>query len=279
MRIDDALSWAKFTLVNSESALLDAQVLLAFVLEKETIYLMTWPERDISKEHKSAFEALISQRVNGVPVAHLTGTREFWSLPLKVNNSTLIPRPDTEMLVETALKYCSADARILDLGTGSGAIILALASELPNAYCLGVDVNESAVQLAIGNGKDLKLSNADFKHSNWFDNVTGLFDVIVSNPPYIDKGDRHLKLGDVRFEPLSALVADENGLADIRRIAQQAPGYLKKGGYLLVEHGFEQGSAVRELLTCLGYSEVITIKDYGDNDRVTMGLFNQLNSL
>lgn len=278
MRIDDALSWAKFTLVDSESALLDAQVLLAFVLEKETIYLMTWPERDLSKAQKSTFEALISQRVKGVPVAHLTGAREFWSLPLKVNNSTLIPRPDTELLVETALDYCGADARILDLGTGSGAIILALASELPNAYCLGVDVNECAVQLATGNGKDLKLNNVHFKLSNWFANVTGLFDLIVSNPPYIDKGDRHLKLGDVRFEPLSALVADENGLADIREIAQQAPGYLKKGGYLLVEHGFEQGSAVRELLTHLGYSEVITIKDYGDNDRVTMGLFNQPNS-
>lgn len=278
MSIDDALAWAKSTLVNSESALLDAQVLLAFVLEKETVYLMTWPERELDKEQKGAFEGLISQRMKGVPVAHLTGTREFWSLPLKVNNSTLIPRPDTELLVETALEYCSADARILDLGTGSGAIILALASELPNAYCLGVDVNERAVQLAIENGKDLKLNNVHFQHSNWFDNVDGLFDVIVSNPPYIEKGDHHLKLGDVRFEPLSALVADENGLADIRKIAQKTPEYLKKGGCLLVEHGFKQGSAVRELLIYLGYSEVITIKDYGDNDRVTMGLFNQPNS-
>jgi release factor glutamine methyltransferase len=279
LSIEDALTWAKLTLVNSESALLDAQVLLAFVLEKETIYLMTWPERELGKAQKDAFEELIRQRVKGVPVAHLTGAREFWSLPLKVNNSTLIPRPDTELLVETALDYCSADARILDLGTGSGAIILALASELPNAYCLGVDVNERAVQLAIGNGKDLKLNNVHFQHSNWFDNVNGLFDVIVSNPPYIEKDDHHLKLGDVRFEPLSALVADENGLADIREIAQKTPEYLKDGGCLLVEHGFNQGLAVRELLTDLGYSEVITIKDYGDNDRVTTGLFNQPNSL
>ena len=142
MRIEDALTWATFTLVTSDSASLDAQVLLAFVLQKETIYLMTWPERDISKEQQNAFEELIIQRLNGVPVAHLTGTREFWSLPLKVNNSTLIPRPDTEILVETALQYCSKDARILDLGTGSGAIILALASELPNADCLGVDLSD-----------------------------------------------------------------------------------------------------------------------------------------
>ncbi|HEY5716162.1 MAG TPA: peptide chain release factor N(5)-glutamine methyltransferase [Psychromonas sp.] len=275
MRIEDALTWATFTLVTSDSASLDAQVLLAFVLQKETIYLMTWPERDISKEQQNAFEELIIQRLNGVPVAHLTGTREFWSLPLKVNNSTLIPRPDTEILVETALQYCSKDARILDLGTGSGAIILALASELPNADCLGVDLSASAVQLALENGQDLKLSNVYFKQSNWFDAVDGLFDVIVSNPPYIEKGDVHLKQGDLRFEPLSALVADENGLADIRKIAQQAAKYLKNGGYLLFEHGFEQSVAVRELLTELGYVGVNTVKDYGGNDRVTMALLNK----
>lgn len=275
MRIEDALTWATFTLVTSDSASLDAQVLLAFVLQKETIYLMTWPERDISKDQQNAFEELIIQRLNGVPVAHLTGTREFWSLPLKVNNSTLIPRPDTEILVETALQYCSKDARILDLGTGSGAIILALASELPNADCLGVDLSARAVQLALENGQDLKLSNVYFKQSNWFDAVDGLFDVIVSNPPYIEKGDVHLKQGDLRFEPLSALVADENGLADIRKIAQQAAKYLKNGGYLLFEHGFEQAVAVRELLTELGYVGVNTVKDYGGNDRVTMALLNK----
>ncbi|MGB5446364.1 MAG: peptide chain release factor N(5)-glutamine methyltransferase [Psychromonas sp.] len=275
MRIDDALTWATFTLVTSDSASLDAQVLLAFVLGKETIYLMTWPERDITHAQKSAFEELIIQRLNGVPVAHLTGTREFWSLPLKVNNSTLIPRPDTEMLVETALEYCAQDARILDLGTGSGAIMLALASERPNADCLGVDVSERAVQLATENGQNLNLHNAHFRQSDWFSAVDGLFDVIVSNPPYIEKNDRHLKQGDLRFEPLSALVADENGLADIRKIAEQAPAYLKKGGYLLFEHGFEQGLAVRTLLTELGYFDVNTIKDYGDNERVTIALFNK----
>ncbi|WP_372882473.1 peptide chain release factor N(5)-glutamine methyltransferase [Psychromonas sp.] len=273
MRIDDALTWATFTLVTSDSASLDAQVLLAFVLQKETIYLLTWPERDISKEQQSAFEELIIQRLNGVPVAHLTGTREFWSLPLKVNNSTLIPRPDTEILVETALNYCAQNARILDLGTGSGAIILALASELPDAYCLGVDFSAEAVQLASENRQNLKLNNVYFKRSDWFSAVDGLYDVIVSNPPYIEKDDVHLKRGDLRFEPISALVADENGLADIRKIAEQAPDYLKKGGYLLFEHGFEQAAAVRELLAELGYVEVNTVKDYGGNDRVTMALY------
>lgn len=274
MRIDDALVWAQFTLVNSDTALLDAQVLLAFVLAKETVYLITWPERDLTREQKSQFEALISQRVNGVPVAHLTGTREFWSLPLKVNNSTLIPRPDSEILVETALGVCSADASILDLGTGTGAIILALASELPKSRCVGVDLSCDAVNLARENAQHLTISNVLFKQSNWFENVEGEFDLIVSNPPYIAKNDVHLNQGDLRFEPLSALVADDNGLADIRLIAQQAPDYLKKGGLLLIEHGFEQASAVAAILHELHYVQIKTIQDYGGNDRVTIALFN-----
>jgi len=274
LRIDDALTWAKFLLVTSDSPLLDAQVLLAFVLDKETIYLMTWPERDISAAQKSEFEALVSKRLNGVPVAHLTGTREFWSLPLKVNDSTLIPRPDSEILVESALEICTADAHILDLGTGSGALILALASELPEATCLGVDFSEDAVQLACENAQQLAISNVQFRQSNWFEDVDGEFAVIVSNPPYIDKNDHHLKKGDVRFEPLSALVADDNGLADIHLIARQAPHYLKDGGYLLIEHGYQQGAAVQDILNSLGYSQVKTIKDYGDNDRVTMAIYN-----
>lgn len=275
MRIDDALTWAKFLLANSDSALLDAQVLLAYVLGKETIYLLTWPERDISAEQKSKFEELINKRINGVPVAHLTGTREFWSLPLKVNNSTLIPRPDTEILVEAALEFCPADADILDLGTGTGAIILALASELPKANCLGIDFSEAAVQLATENAQQLKINNVLFKQSNWFENVAGEYDLIVSNPPYIDKNDHHLQQGDVRFEPLSALVAADKGLADIQLIAKQATDYLKEGGALLIEHGFEQGALVRDILQNLSYSQVKTIKDYGGNERVTMAIFNK----
>jgi release factor glutamine methyltransferase len=274
LRIDDALVWAKFTLVNSDSALLDAQVLLAFVLDKETVYLMTWPERDLTHAQKCQFEELISQRVNGVPVAHLTGIREFWSLPLKVNNSTLIPRPDTEILVETALDICSADANILDLGTGTGAIILALASERPKSSCIGVDCSADAVSLARENAQQLNISNVLFKQSNWFENVEGEFDLIVSNPPYIDKNDVHLNQGDLRFEPVTALVSDDNGLADILLIARQAPHYLKKGGYLLIEHGFEQASVVAAVLEDLHYVQIKTIKDYGGNDRVTIAVVN-----
>lgn len=274
MRIDDALTWAKCLLTASDSALLDAQVLLAHVLQKETIYLMTWPERDLSREQKSAFEGLVEQRINGVPVAHLTGTREFWSLPLKVNDSTLIPRPDTEILVETALALCSPQSAILDLGTGTGAIILALASELPMAYCHAVDFSDDAVQLARENAVLLNINNVTIAQSNWFANVQGCFDVIVSNPPYIDENDHHLKQGDVRFEPLSALVASENGLSDIRLIAIQARDYLSDNGYLLIEHGFDQGEAVREIFAGLAYNNIKTVKDYGDNDRISIASYS-----
>ncbi|WP_413702115.1 peptide chain release factor N(5)-glutamine methyltransferase [Psychromonas sp. KJ10-10] len=274
MRIDDALIWAKFLLSNSDSPLLDAQILLAHVLEKESVYLMTWPERDLTAEQKSRFESLVEQRINGMPVAYLTGIREFWSLPLKVNNATLIPRPDTEILVETALSYCTAQSCILDLGTGTGAIILALASELPNSSCFAVDFNKDAVALANENASSLNIKNVTFKQSNWFENVVGQFDLIVSNPPYIDENDKHLNQGDVRFEPLSALVAKDNGLSDIRLIAQQAKHYLNDNGILIIEHGFEQGNDVREIFATLGYEGINTIKDYGDNERITVARYH-----
>ncbi|TEW55987.1 peptide chain release factor N(5)-glutamine methyltransferase [Psychromonas sp. RZ22] len=275
MRIDQALTWAESTLSNSDSALLDAQVLLAFVLDKQTIYLMTWPERELTEQQTLGFKALIEQRIKGIPVAHLTGEREFWSLPLKVNNSTLIPRPDTEILVEVALdivqQKMSHDAHILDLGTGTGAIILALASELPNATCVAVDKSEEAVKLALENVDNLQLKNVIVQQSNWFNNVQGRFDIIVSNPPYIDADDKHLHQGDVRFEPISALVANEQGLSDIRHICEQAKLYLKVGGCLLFEHGFEQASAVQDLLKKNGFASITTHQDYGQNDRVTLG--------
>lgn len=275
MRIDDAQHWATAQLASSESPLLDAQVLLAHVLQKETIYLMTWPERSLDAAQQASFEALVAQRVEGVPVAHLTGTREFWSLPLKVNDSTLIPRPDSEILVETALGLSSATASILDLGTGTGAIILALASELPLASCQAVDFSDDAVQLARENAAALQIRNVSISQSNWFDNVQGTFDIIVSNPPYIDENDHHLGEGDVRFEPLSALVAPENGLADIRLIATQARDHLKAGASLLIEHGFEQGSAVRDIFAALHYDNIKTVKDYGDNDRITIATYKR----
>lgn len=273
MRIDQALSWAVKLLDESDSALLDAQVLLACALGKNTIYLMTWPERTLNNTQQATFENLISQRSKGTPVAHLTGEREFWSLPLKVNNSTLIPRPDTEKLVEVALENASPTAHILDLGTGTGAIILALASELPGTHCMAVDYSEAAVNLANENREHLNLSNVQILQSHWFDKVVKKFDLIVSNPPYIDEQDVHLAQGDVRFEPRSALVAPENGLADIRHICEQANLYLNQGGCLLFEHGYDQAAAVQDIFKKNGFVGLKTHQDYGQNDRVTVGYY------
>lgn len=269
MRIDEALNWAKAQFVESDTALLDAQVLLAFVLGKETIYLMTWPERVLHNTQLESFKSLVKKRCQGHPIAHLTGTREFWSLPLKVNSSTLIPRPDTEVLVEVALEKVKQNAHILDLGTGTGAIILALASELKSANCVGVDYSHDTVSLANQNLQSLHLNNVQIIQSDWFSNVQGRFDLIVSNPPYIDEDDIHLKQGDVRFEPLSALVAKDNGLADIRHITQQARTFLNIDGYLMFEHGFDQAKQVQGILADSGYRNIQSVQDYAGNDRVT----------
>lgn len=273
MRIDEALSTAMVALPNSDSALLDVQVLLAFVLEKETIYLMTWPERELTPDQRATFDKLIAKRRQGMPVAYLTGVKEFWSLPFKVNNSTLIPRADTEILVEQALQCSTNTANILDLGTGTGAVILSIAHELPNSRCIGVDVNIDAVSLALENATNLNIDNVCFYQSNWFEKITGKFNIIVSNPPYIDKKDPHLDCSDMRFEPLSALVANNIGLSDIDIIIQEAKNYLQRSGYLLIEHGFEQGLAVQQLFKQNDYHAIKTIQDYGKNDRVTLGVF------
>ncbi|KII80513.1 peptide chain release factor N(5)-glutamine methyltransferase [Vibrio renipiscarius] len=260
----------------SESPSLDAAVLLCHALEKPRSFLMTWPEKELTSQELAPFEALLARRLNGEPVAYIVGEREFWSLPLQVSPTTLIPRPDTERLVELALdKALETDGDILDLGTGTGAIALALASELPQRNVVGIDLMPDAQQLAINNGKRLAIPNATFFAGSWFEPLEAgtQFAVIVSNPPYIEENDPHLTQGDVRFEPLSALVAAENGLADIRHIIQASRDYLCDQGWLLFEHGFEQGKAVRTIFEEYGYQEVDTYQDYGHNDRVTLGRF------
>ncbi|NLS11650.1 peptide chain release factor N(5)-glutamine methyltransferase [Vibrio sp. SM6] len=260
----------------SPSAQVDAQVLLCFVLGKPRSYLLTWPEKILSAEEAEQFNQLMQRRLTGEPVAYLVGEREFWSLPLKVSPATLIPRPDTERLVELAL-VCAQHSQgpILDLGTGTGAIALALAHELPQRTVIGVDLMLEAQALATQNGERLGIKNAQFRQGSWFEPIDAdeRFDVIVSNPPYIDPDDPHLSQGDVRFEPLSALVAQEHGLADLRYISEQARSYLKPNGWLLFEHGYDQGEAVRNLLTQLGYQQVRTEQDYAGNDRVTLGCY------
>lgn len=261
--------------VVSESPRLDIEIMLAHILQKTRTWLFTWPEKQLTPEQADLFTAALARRLTGEPVAHIIGQREFWSLPLCVNNTTLIPRPDTELLVETVLQLYESDTasrQILDLGTGTGAIALAVASEKSHWHCVGVDKEVNAVALAEKNRVHLGFANVEIKHSDWFSAVDKkLFDVIVSNPPYIDPADPHLHQGDVRFEPLSALVADHHGLADIEYIAAHARDYLLRDGWLVVEHGYNQGPAVQTMFHQYGYREVNTLRDFGGNDRVTLG--------
>lgn len=258
----------------SESPALDAAVLLCHALEKPRSFLFTWPEKTLDDAQLAAFDSLLVRRCAGEPVAYILGEREFWSLPLLVSPSTLIPRPDTERLVEIALdKAPDIEGPILDLGTGTGAIALALASECPQRKVIGVDLKDDARDLATRNAERLGITNAAFLAGSWFEPIEAgtQFALIVSNPPYIEESDPHLTQGDVRFEPLSALVAEDEGLADIKWIARAARDYLLPNGWLMFEHGFEQGKAVREILQANGYRQIDTLKDYGGNDRVTIG--------
>ncbi|HHF3109966.1 peptide chain release factor N(5)-glutamine methyltransferase [Vibrio diabolicus] len=265
---------AKLAEGGKESPSLDAAVLLCHVLGKPRTYLLTWPEKALEAEQQAKFDALLERRLAGEPVAYIIGEREFWSLPFKVSPSTLIPRPDTERLVEVALdKTYEQTGPILDLGTGTGAIAIALASEMPKRQVMGVDLKQEAKALAEYNAEQLNIKNVTFAQGSWFEPIAEgtKFALIVSNPPYIDEKDPHLSQGDVRFEPKSALVAKENGLADIRHISDFARQYLEVGGWLAFEHGYDQGEAVREIMLGFGYQQVATEKDYGGNDRVTLG--------
>ena len=264
-------------LPESDTPALDAEILLCHVLGKDRVYLYTWPEKELERCQLSDFEILLSRRQKGEPVAYITGLREFWSLPLKVNSSTLIPRPDTERLVEVALDTFSdaislnTPLNVVDLGTGTGAIALALASECSSWKVLGVDQSEDAIELAKENAELNNLEQVQFQTGSWCKGLPhSYFDLIISNPPYIVEADPHLSQGDVRFEPLSALVSPENGLLDIIQIAQQSSLCLKPGGWLMVEHGFEQACAVRQIFKDCGYSEVLSYQDISGNDRVTV---------
>ncbi len=270
--IAEALKLSSSLQAVSDTPRLDADVLLAHVLGESRSYLYTWPEKLLSGEHKRLFERLLERRELGQPIAYLVGTKEFWSLELEVNAHTLIPRPETELLVETALQLIDKpDARVLDLGTGTGAIALALAGERPSWEVLAVDIVPEAVQLAEKNRRHLGFDNVTIIQSDWFEQVSDqVFDLIVANPPYIGCNDIHLAQGDVRFEPVSALVAEADGLADIRIIIRAASEYLSSGGWLVLEHGYQQGGAVRELLDSAGYSQLSTQVDRGGQERVSV---------
>ncbi|WP_261816868.1 peptide chain release factor N(5)-glutamine methyltransferase [Vibrio gallicus] len=272
-------AFERFKAAGISSAGIDAQVLLCHAIEQSRTYLFTWSDKLLTEAQSEAYELAISRREKGEPVAYIVGTREFWSLPLKVSPHTLIPRPDTERLVELALeKMGDQPGTGLDLGTGTGAIALALASERKDFQMLGVDLQPQAQALATENAQALNITNASFLQGSWFDPIADgdKFDIIVSNPPYIDEQDPHLAQGDVRFEPDSALIAKENGLADLRYIAEHGRTYLNEGAWLLMEHGYDQGQATRDILLGLGFQQVTTEQDYAGIDRVTLGQYKGL---
>jgi len=260
-------------LPDSPTERLDAELLLAAAIGKSRSYLHTWPERIVSSEDAEAYAGYLQRRRAGEPVAYILGQQGFWKIDLEVAPHTLIPRPDTELLVETALELqAAAPAKVLDLGTGTGAIALALASDCPVWQVTAVDRVDEAVALAERNRQRLGLGNVKVLASHWFSSLAGeRFDLIVSNPPYIAAQDPHLVEGDVRFEPSSALVAGADGLDDLRLIVSEAPLYLLPGGWLLLEHGYDQADAVRALLAVQGFTEIASRKDLGGHERISLG--------
>lgn len=262
-------------LQESESPRRDAEILLGYVTGKARTFILAFGETKLTAAHQQELSVLLARRVKGEPVAHLVGEREFWSLPLRVSPVTLIPRPDTECLVEQALARMPATpCSVLDLGTGTGAIALAIASERPDCDIMALDLIPEAVELARDNASRLGITNVQVLQSNWFSALnTQRFAVIVSNPPYIDGEDPHLSQGDVRFEPRSALVADNHGFADLRTLIESSRDFLEPGGWLLLEHGWQQAAQTRELFTDAGYTEIQSCQDYGGNDRLTVGRY------
>lgn len=270
------LEWLKlatFTLSGSESPKRDAEILLSFVTNKTRTFLMAFSETEITEEELHRLNTFLNRRKTGEPIAYITGVKEFWSLKFNVSPTTLIPRPDTEKLVELALEYLpKVPVEVLDLGTGTGAISIAMATERPDCLFTAVDKSDEVIQLAQSNAKQIGVNNVYFLSGNWYKPIKGrMFSMIVSNPPYIEPTDIHLFQGDVRFEPRSALVAEDDGLADIKQIIQGATKHLNQYGWLLIEHGWKQGEAVRTIFKQHSFQLVETYTDYSGNERVTVG--------
>jgi release factor glutamine methyltransferase len=255
-----------------DSSRLDAELLLAHALGKPRVFLRAWPELQPDDDQLERFRQLLQRRMRGEPVAYLLGSREFWSLDVRLNSATLIPRAETETLVEAALAiFGESPIRALDLGTGSGAIALALASERPTWRIEAIDSVPDCVAAARANANRLGLANVHCIVGDWCQGIGGSYQLIVSNPPYIDAGDSHLDQGDLRFEPRAALVADDHGLAAIRQVVSQAAVRLEPGGWLMLEHGHDQRAACSELFAAAGYTDVECLRDLAGRDRVTKG--------
>jgi len=270
--LGEAQAFGRAELAESDSPDVDVQILLCFVLECSPVRLMTASEASLTEAQWQQFSSLIQRRKQGEPVAHIIGSRGFWSLDFAVDASTLIPRPDTELLVSLALTKLKPEMRIVDLGTGTGAIALSLAAERPDITVIATDVQAAAISLAERNRLRHDLNNVSLLQMAWLGGFQSqVFDLIVSNPPYIERTDPHLAQGDVRFEPLTALVSGEDGLDDIRQIVSQARRCLKPGGWLLLEHGYDQSERVQNLLREAGFEQITVHQDFGGQDRAVMG--------
>ncbi|MEE9494836.1 MAG: peptide chain release factor N(5)-glutamine methyltransferase [Gammaproteobacteria bacterium] len=272
--VQAALTAAIQKLVMSETARIDAEIILGYCLSKELSYLYTWPEAILSDEQLRCFNAYIERRWLGEPVAYITGYRDFWNQRLIVSENVLIPRPETELLVERSLKRLGPVEvlSVADLGTGTGAIAIAIASERPLCNITATDVSHANLSLACKNANVYNLENIHFILSNWLTSLKDkTFHVIISNPPYIVKNDIHLTTGDVRYEPEEALVSDENGLSDIRIIIRDSKRALKNGGWLLIEHGYDQSRDVQDIFKQYGYTGIGSYKDLNGWPRITEG--------
>ncbi|WWP01248.1 MAG: peptide chain release factor N(5)-glutamine methyltransferase [Candidatus Dasytiphilus stammeri] len=275
MTIKSWLHMARLILTNSDSPQRDAEILLEFVTGKNLTWLKAFDDTELNNLHLVKLNDFLNRRTNGEPIAYLINKCEFWSLPLMISPVSLIPRPETEVMVTQALLHLpDVASKILDLGTGSGAIALAIAKERPDCFILGVDLSQATLLLAQYNAHNLDFNNVLFICSDWFSALAAqhFFDMIVSNPPYIDALDNHLQQGDLRFEPKIALISEEKGLADLHKIIYNSFNYLKDtGGWLLLEHGWQQGYEVRNFMKDNNFNDIFTYHDYGNHERVTLG--------
>lgn len=278
MNIKQALVYAKENLADkSESPMLDAELLLSYVLAESRAHLHAWPEKVLTLEQTRQFETCLKRRIGGEPVSYVTGTKEFWSLNFKVTRDTLIPRPETELLVETVLRLFPENNQLTlaDLGTGSGAVAIALAYERPRWQIHATDINPQTLAIATENAAQFNIKNISFHIGSWLSALpVKKFDVIVSNPPYISEQEwQHFQNG-LAHEPVSALLSENEGLADVEEIMSSADKYLEAGGYLILEHGYEQGDKVRQLFASYGYKSVETVRDLAGHERVSLGRYN-----
>lgn len=272
MNIAEALRYGYIELTDGVNTEIDSRVLLCYLLDCSTAYLHAWSDKVLTADQQFQWLELIKQRQQGQPVAYITGQCGFWTLDLKITADTLIPRPDTELLVALAMEKLKPAMCVVDLGTGSGAIALSLAAEQPLAKIIAMDFSMAALKVAKENAFINHLNNVSFWRGSWLAAIAEKsLDLVVSNPPYIEANDLHLSQGDLRFEPLSALASGIDGLDDIRLIVVQAQRCLKPDGWLMVEHGYNQAQHVQQLFGEAGFCEVSSKQDFGGNDRVTMG--------